>query len=231
MKVLCFDIETTDLIDFKKAADAPDQARICALAAVLFSTDALTEHGADNPERRGLIVKGTIDSLIKPDGWHIKSGAAAVNGLTVERCEAEGQRIADVMADLEVLWAGAALVIGYGVDYDLKGVRGEWRRLDKADRYGEKPKFCVMRGCQKAIKLNAPNAMDSANKRKMPTLTESMRILLDSSHEKAHTAINDVWATIRLFHYLRRNGFTEELMAPRPDEPGPDLPKAVAPVF
>ncbi len=72
---LGLDTETTGF-PRKGALIQEGQARVCQLAMILTNSDGKP------------LAK--FSSLIKPDGWQISEGAAKVNGLSNEMCEAYG---------------------------------------------------------------------------------------------------------------------------------------------
>lgn len=197
--ILVFDTETTGLPDFKLAADHPSQPRICSIAAVLV-------------EPAGATVE-ELDTLIAPDGWMMPAEVTAIHGLTLEDCQTRGVPIKDALTRFDAMMDRAATVVGFGIEFDLKMLRGEYRRAGMPDRYGEKPKRCLMRECTPLCKIPPTNAMMSSGRYtfKTPKLIEAVDILLGEKLEGAHQAINDVRATVRLlFHLMAKEGTTND---------------------
>lgn len=196
MKVCIFDIETTGLFEFKLPADHPSQPRVAQLAAALFDDDG--------------VLYDYFKSPIKPDGWTMPADLAEKmgHGLTQEFLEANGVPIREALERFIPLHDAADLLAAYGVDFDLKGLRGELRRAGFPDHYGEKQKFCVMRACTPHCKIPPTEAMMATGRKtfKTPNLTEAAGIMLGAKHEGAHDAGADVRMAARLFFHLVKLG-------------------------
>jgi exonuclease I len=185
---LVFDTETTDLLNFKLAADDPAQARIVQLACMLLDADLRPVPG------------GEVCHIIKPDGWVIQPGAARAHGISIERCHDEGVPIVQAIEEFDDLAAQAETLVAYNIKFDAKLVRGERRRLGREDRFGEKREFCAMWGCNPIYR----NIMKrDGGKGKLPKLTEAHAALCGSEMSDAHDAMGDVIATVNLLRALR----------------------------
>ena len=189
MKVLVFDTETTGLVDFKLPADHPQQPHICEVSAVW--TRGPGEH------------ETALDTLIQPMGWTVPQDASEVHGITTEMCEQDGVPLSDALVALKRLFDQADRIVGYGVAFDLKLVRGACRRLGMDDGYASTnpKKFDVMAKCTPICKLPpTPKMLASGIKRhKTPNLTEAAKIMLGRDLEGAHQALVDVEATADLY--------------------------------
>src|SRR3990170_6557185 len=109
--ILFFDLETTDLYNFKLPADDPSQPRVVELGAVLCN-----DTGAE---------VGRFRSIVKPDGWTVPEGAARVHGITTDRALHEGRLIAEVLDGFDALVARASLLVAFNLKFDDKGIRSE----------------------------------------------------------------------------------------------------------
>src|SRR5258707_11721051 len=139
---------------------------MCSLAAVLLE-DIASEPIAE------------MYQLVKPDGWTVPDEAAAIHGLTTEILEEKGYPAAAILERfMREFYEEAALLVGYGIEYDLKLLRGELRRAAMPDRYGEKPNLCVMRQPTKPCNLPPTEAMMRTGRKwnKTPTRTEAYPI-------------------------------------------------------
>lgn len=196
MNVICFDTETTGLFDYRKPADADGQPRMIQIAASLFDAD------------RSLIT--SLSSLIKPDGWEMDDALAEKlgHGLNHAKLEAEGIPVRDALDQWNEMQQRADMIIGFNVAFDLKVIRGELRRADLPDQYGEKETFCVMHACTPLCRIPPTAAMLATNRktRKTPNLAEAVETLLGEKVEGAHNANADCVATYRLFCHLLDNG-------------------------
>lgn len=196
MKTLVFDAETTGLVDFKLAADHPSQPHICELAAMWTS-------GPGNHET-------ALDTLIKPVGWKMPDAATEVHGITTEMCEEDGVPLGDALVALLRLFDEAERIVGFGVAFDLKIVRGGCRRLGMDDCYAaiNPKKFDLMHKCKPLCKLPPTAKMLASNFKgfKTPTLGEASEILLKRPLADAHQALVDVEATADLYWLIEGGG-------------------------
>ena len=195
MKILIIDTESTGLFDYKKRADEEGQPRIAQLAAVLLEVN-------DDWTERNLIADKSC--LIRPDGWEMPADLAEKlgHGLTQERLLADGVPIADALNTYLELFDQAELIAGFNVEYDLKLVRGELRRLGLPDRYAERPVFCAMRASTQICAI--PKKKGGGFK--LPKLGEAVEILLGTPITGAHNADDDVRSTLLVIRELKKRG-------------------------
>jgi len=192
---LIFDTETSDLPNFKLPADDPAQARIVQLGAMLCDGDDFAP-------------VAELNTIIKPDGWTIAEGAQKVHGISLERAMDEGRPIADVIEEFDALFDRTDVLVGFNIRFDNKLVRGARRRLERPDRFGERPEVDVMRLCTRICNIPPTAAMMRAgiNYAKSPKLEEAFRIMLEREMPDAHDAMGDVRATRDLLVDLHRRG-------------------------
>lgn len=91
MKYAIIDAESSGLFDYSKPADAEGQPRVASFGLILLNEQ--------------FILESEVEYLIKPDGWVMGAKAGAVNGLTIDRLNAEGVPIPakDILVALHVL--------------------------------------------------------------------------------------------------------------------------------
>lgn len=195
MKALVFDTETTGIPLYDRPADHAGQPRVAQLAALLMDGDEEI---------------GTLDTMIRPTGWTDLDRAnldklTHLHGLDCAKLDAEGREIADVLAEFGKLMDAADVMVAYGIQFDLKLMRGEWRRNGMPDRYQKLPDFCVMKAVTAICGLPPTEKMLAAgfNKLKSPKLGEAVKIILGRDLEGAHRAINDVRATAELYRWIQ----------------------------
>lgn len=184
--ILVMDCETTGLFDYSKRADEDGQPRMASLACVIVSDDWVPLEGLE------------FYHLVKPDGWTMSAEATAINGLTNEQLMAEGLPISEVLDKYLGHHEMAQQVAGYGVDFDLKMLRGELRRSGRPDLFGEKPQQNVIR-----IAAAACHAKGAPGGQKLKKLKLAYEILIGEPMEDAHNALADVKATIRIMQKIR----------------------------
>jgi len=185
-KYLVMDVETSDLFDFTKPADAIGQPRLCE-AALLFVNDALE-------------IERTIDHLIKPEGWLLRddSEAARVNGLTQQRLEAEGVPVREIARDYGAAIDERRLIVAFNAPFDIKMMRAELRHSGYPDRYMQTRYMCVMQGCRKLV-----NAKTAAGRSKVPTMDEACIHFGFEQEPKPHRAIHGATRALNILRALR----------------------------
>lgn len=219
MRVLIEDTETTGLFDYSKRADEDGQPRMAELAAMLVDTDALQGLHIDDP-----LPLSVIRCFIKPDGWEMPAELVTKlgHGLTTEFLTEHGVPVRDALEKWVALHNDADVIAGFNVDYDLKVLRGELRRANMPDLFGEKEKFCVMRASGKLCQLR-----NVKNGYRNPKLSEAVEILLRRQHVDQHRAWADCQAATSLFWHLQRRGLGPSTPSPVPADPA-DVPAFLA---
>lgn len=184
-KSIVFDTETSDLYDFSKDADDPSQGRLASLAAICLDED--------------LQIEREFYALVKPDGWVLKPGAAAVNGLTMERLEAEGIPVADVVDMYARALDEGRVMVAYHSQFDAKVMRGEMRRLGVDDRFHSSPQVCLMRAATDVCRI--PNK--NGHGYKWPKLAQAYSSLCGGGPGyNQHHAMGDAGAALEIFRVL-----------------------------
>lgn len=184
MLLLFMDVETTGLFDYSKPADAPGQPRIAEICGIM--TDASGE-----PVEQ-------LNVLIRPDGWTMSPEITAINGLTTEICAERGVPIREPLEWMAGRMVMAQKILAFGVNFDLKCLRGEFRRAGMDDLYplGEARKVDIQQMARKVTALP---------KNKTPKLIEAVDIILREKLEGAHGALEDTTAAMRIYFALIGN--------------------------
>lgn len=193
MRNLLFqDTESTGLLDFKKDLMAEGQPRICALAASLT-------------DEQGNIID-EMDVLIKPDGWDIEPGAAAVHGLTVEKCEAEGIPMQTALARYYELKEQCQVRIGANPTYDRRLLAREGIIYNMVHSSDGIDKLDLLPMAKSYCRIPPSDKMMAAGRRdyKTPKLSEAYEVLVGKPMENAHTAMGDVRACQAVYFELMR---------------------------
>ena len=185
MKYAVIDTETSGLFDFSKPADAEGQPRLASLAVILLD-DTLSE------------IESGRQYLVRPEGWTLPAEATTINGLTMERLEAEGRPIGEILDLYADLIARGYVVVAHNAQYEAKVMRGELRRAGRPDLFEATPNICVMRAATDIVK--APKA--SGKGYKFPKLAEACAHFGIAQSEQ-HTAIADARAAAEIFRKLR----------------------------
>ena len=181
------DFETCGLFNFALPADADGQPRACAMTLILADDDLKAAH--------------TRTLLVQPDGWEISPEITAINGLTTERCAAEGIPIADVLSFYTDAVKDGRVIVAYNAQFDTKIARGELRRLGLPDLFEETPNICTMRASRSL-------GVEKAGEKKggYPKLSDVYRYFFKKEMEGAHTSEGDATACLEIFRELVKIG-------------------------
>lgn len=188
-KFLIIDTETNDLPNYKLAADDDAQPRLAELAMIRVDLvdgvwKAIHEH----------------DQFVKPDGWLMKEGATAANGLTTEFLLENGVPLVEILrAYSDAIKEGRA-VIAHNAQFDLKIMRGELRRNGMDDLFEFTPNTCTMRALTPICNVPFANGRRGA---KWPTMAEAMNHFEIPFEGQQHTALADARGVFQLFMKLK----------------------------
>lgn len=182
-KYLVIDTETTGLFNFKLPADSEGQPRLAHLAMI-------------EADENGLEIDRT-DIYVKPNGWNMTPGASAVNGLTDEFLDEVGSPIEIALEAYSRKILSGQIVVAYNAQYDLKVMRGEFRRAGMPDLFEETPNICVMRPMTKICKIPRANGYGF----KFPNLTEALAHFGETL-DGAHQAMNDAEGALKVMRGL-----------------------------
>ena len=208
-RFVVLDTETSALFDFSKPADAEGQPRLAHLALIYLDFE--------------LNIEREVDLLIKPDGWTLEPGAAAINGLTLERLMVGGVPIAEALAEYSEAVKSGRVVVAYNAQFDTKVLRGELRRAAMPDLFMETRNICVMRGMTDICQIPYANGRAGF---KFPKLAEALaHIGASVAKEGAHTAMGDARGALDIMRWLAKN----QLLPPAgvhlaKKKPGDDVP-------
>jgi DNA polymerase-3 subunit epsilon len=181
LNVLFFDCETTGKALMKSPPSDPEQPRIVQLAAILA-----------NPNRE---VVAKMSVLVRPCGWVVPEGAAAIHGFTTETCALYGLPIKRVLGVFDGLATTAERLVAHNIAFDALVAESEYSRLSIP--FPERERHCTMLSSQAVCKL--PGQYGDY---KWPKLAETYRFLFGEDFEGAHDALADVEATMRCYYRL-----------------------------
>jgi DNA polymerase-3 subunit epsilon len=195
VKSCVFDLETTAVFDDRLKADDPRQARIVQLGIILLD---------------GEREVSTIDLIVDP-GIDVPESSTAIHGIandTAQNCGVSEQAAVGLLARFIRM---SDVVVAHNLKFDLSVamVAAERARfklpIPKAGR-------CTMEAASPILKLPPTTRMLQAgfDKPKPPKLAEACELLLGVDHAKAHSAIEDVRMTVRLYHRLVELGCWKE---------------------
>lgn len=189
MKMIFFDTETTGKIqpwtlpptEFKK------YPRIVSLAYEV--TD----------EKFNVIESG--HSIIHPDGSAPSSAEAFyIHGITEMDRIMKGKRLKDVLNEFWNLVGNCDYFVAHNLEFDLKMVSSETKRLRLPYKFPETGGICTMKIGKDMVKL--PHRRKNRDGYKNPKLAELYRFIFDEDFENAHDAAADVTACRKCFERM-----------------------------
>jgi DNA polymerase III epsilon subunit-like protein len=150
-------------------------------------------------------IKAQFDTLIKPNSeWtSIPKVVSDINGIKYEDCVKYGITIKNALAILNQYLKLKPLVIGHNIKgFDLPLLRVECARIETDYIAKGLKRFDTMHGSLKFCSI--PKA--KGNGLKNPKLIELHQKLFGCEFDGAHSAIEDIRATIRCYFELKRLG-------------------------
>lgn len=195
--ILFYDTETTGLPLWRKPSEHPDQPHICQLAALL--TD---------DEGNGY---GSMDMLIRPDGWTIPDEATEIHGISTEKATQGGVPANIAIGAFLGMWRKSDIRVAHNESFDARLVRIQLKRGDGPDCVDEwkaGKAFCTLKAATGIVNLPPTEKMLASgfNKPKPPKLGECIKHFFGEELEGAHDALVDVRACARVYFHLRKLG-------------------------
>ena len=194
---LFYDTETTGLPLFSEPSEDPRQPHMVQLAACLVDIDT-----------RKTIA--SMDVIVRPSGWEIPEGVAAIHGITTERALQVGISESLAVELLMELWNNCDLRIAHNESFDMRIVRiALMRHNEKIGRDPDQWKAGVA-ACTQALstpilKLPPTEKMLAAGRRgaKSANLGEAYKHFTGNELAGAHTAMVDVQACMAVYFAIK----------------------------
>lgn len=196
MKALFYDTETSGLPDWSEPSESPNQPHIVEAAALVVDLDTR-------------LVIGSMNMIVRPDGWEIPADVAALHGITTERALEVGSSEETVLGVLLGLWRGTDARIAHNESFDQRIVRIGIKRLLADEVVAEQWKMgrteCTQKLATPIMKL-PPTAKMMAAKRfhpKSANLAEAYEFFTGKKLEGAHSAMVDVQACMEVYFAIK----------------------------
>lgn len=188
--ILFFDTETTGKPkNFKaKPQDVDNWPRVVQLAWALYNEE-------------GALVRG-FQFLVKPDGWTIEPEAEAVHGISLEKADAEGRPVLEVLQKFIYDYEQSHTLVAHNLNFDYPVVAAELLRAQVQAKNRVSWKVCTMMASTSFC--NIPGKF--GKQKKWPKLEELHKKLFEETFEGAHDAMVDVTACARCFFELSKRG-------------------------
>lgn len=200
--ILIYDTETTGLPLWKEPSEHPGQPHITQIAAQLCDEDTGT-------------ILGSINTMIRPDGWTIPDDLAQLTGITTEKAMDCGVSLTVALDMFLSLWERAALRVAHNESFDARMVRISIKRTTKpdaigdyAERWKEGAAFCTANAAKPILQLPPTERMKQtrfANTFKTPNLAEAYRHFMGKDFANAHNAAADLMACKAIYFAIKNN--------------------------
>lgn len=190
--ILCYDTETTGLVDQRQPEDHPTQPYLVQLGAVLL-TDSWAE-------------VSVVELVVRPEGWTIPERAARVHGITTEIAMEIGVPMRTVLSVFYNLRARARELVAFNMDFDDLVMRANAARFKAVPSHpGPELKTCCMREATPIMALPPTAKMKAAgfDHHKPPNLMEAHTHFMGTGFHGAHSALADARAAVSILRKMR----------------------------
>lgn len=190
MTTLLVDVETAEgFPDMNARASDPKQPHIAELSALLITNGTRV---------------GSINRIVKPDGWAIHPDTTRCHGITNERALAEGFPERAVVTRFWEMMERADEFVSFNTTFDKFIMRIACRRYGlltdaKGEWWTKFPTYCCMRNATPHCRIPAKHGQ----KYKWPNLGEAYKILCGKQLQNAHQALADLEALAEIYEWLR----------------------------
>lgn len=192
---MVFDTETTGLPLWREPSNHPGQPHLVQFAAILLEDDG-TERAA-------------VSVMVKPEGWIIPDGTAAIHGITTETATLYGvPENTIVRMFLDMVDRADIVVAAFNESFDWRMMRIAMLRygMEKSaiETIEQCKRVCAMKLADQIMQLPPTDKMLAAGfkKSKAPNLMEAHQHFIGEPFDKAHDALADVRATARVWHAI-----------------------------
>jgi DNA polymerase III subunit epsilon len=175
MSIILWDCETTGLPKRDVPLSDESQPRIIGLAAILCDDE-------------GNILE-SLDTLIHHPNLEIPDFITKINGITQERCVAQGCTIDAALHRYNEMKAKSTIRVAHNISFDKQMIARETLALGQEHLPYHGESFCTVKMC-KTIGLPGK-------------LGEAYKALFGREMENAHTAMGDVLACKEIFFKVR----------------------------
>lgn len=180
-----FDTETTGLYQHKKNYDHPSQPHMIQLGAILLTED--------------LRELATFDTIIRPEGFEVPIDSSKIHGITHDMAVKQGVHITVALNIFQGMCAGAEIGVCHNTQFDYGVLMTEIHR-NGFDHFLPEREICTMKSTTDLCQIPGNYGF------KWPKLIELHEFLFGEGFSGAHSAIEDIRATVRCFKELKTRG-------------------------
>lgn len=195
MKILFYDIESSDMPLWQKPSGDPEQPHIVELAAALV----------DSETNKDIAL---VHSLVCPSGWSISEETMKIHGITEAEARAIGVQEGTVVKMFLGIWSAADIRVAHNEQFDARMTRIATKRYcleSVQDQWKSGAKFCTMRKSTDICKIPNTNGRKGY---KLPKLEEAYRYFTGQDMAEKHRALADMRAAQAVYMALRAHGVT-----------------------
>jgi DNA polymerase-3 subunit epsilon len=203
--IIFYDTETTGLPLWSEPSEHPAQPYITQIAAELCI------------EETGDTI-GSINLLVRPEGWVIPEELEILTGITTAHALAHGLPADFVIGAFLELWKGADMRCGHNESFDMRMVRIQIMRhahyagfaigdVSFADYWKTAPAYCTQGNSVKICNLPPTDKMLAARRKgpKSPNLGEAYKHFTGEELVGAHNAMVDVQAAKCVYYGIKKH--------------------------
>lgn len=194
--LLFFDTETTGFPRSNVPAADPSQAHLVQIAAIETSEDGF--------------IRNRMSLVVNP-GVPIPQDVVDIHGISAEIAVRDGVQEAVALNLFLSMMGRCDLIVGHGVDFDMKILSLACERQRVLKRYV--PTHCTKSAARLVVNAPASAAMQARGNHsaKAPTLGECVNHFFGAEIERAHDAYADTEACMRVFFEMVRLGHRFEM--------------------
>lgn len=191
-----FDTETTGLVKWDMPSTVAQQPSLCEVACNLVDLNTRE-------------TWTTMSAIVRPDGWTIPDGAAAVHGITTERATRYGIALENAVYTFRDIISQADYLVCHNVRFDKIVMERASAMIDAAENQpqvrspwrADQQWVCTMMASTQVVKKPAKFPKHPKDF-KWPKLNEATQMLFGRDVSGAHRAGNDVAETINVLFAL-----------------------------
>lgn len=142
----------------------------------------------------------SAEYLIRPEGFSIARGAAAVHGITTSKAREEGVALQPVLDEFEAAVEKSSVFVAHNINFDYNVLTAEFIRANRSVPIDRGKCRCTMTESTDFCELPGPYG------NKWPKLGELYQILFNTSFEETHSARADAEACMKCFFQLVEMG-------------------------